>query len=99
MGLEEGLRSGADAAGVALTLNRAGSMLGAFFCEGPVRNFEEARKTDTRLYGRFFWKMLGAGAYLPPSAFETVFVSLAHTEADVAQTVRSAARSLGGLKK
>ncbi|MDE1857592.1 MAG: glutamate-1-semialdehyde 2,1-aminomutase [Thaumarchaeota archaeon] len=92
--LEEGLRSAAEAAGVDVTLSRVGSMLGLFFTAGPVRNFAEAKKTDAKLYGRFFWRMLEEGAYLPPSAFETIFVSLAHTEADIGRTAAAAAKSL-----
>jgi glutamate-1-semialdehyde 2,1-aminomutase len=96
--LEEGLSSGAQSAGVDLTINRVGSMVGAFFCKGPVRNFVEAKKTDPKLYGKFFWQMLEGGSYLPPSAYETMFVSLAHSEDDLNQTAQSAARSLGALK-
>lgn len=96
--LEEGISTGADRSGVGLTLNRVGSMLGVFFCRGPVRDFGDAKRTDVKLYSRFFWKMLNSGIYLPPSAFETIFVSLSHTGADILQTARSARVAFRGLK-
>lgn len=95
--LEEGILEGGSAAGVEVTLNRVGSMLGIFFCGGPVRNFGEAKKTNTALYRRFFWKMLESGVYLPPSAFETTFVSLAHGGADIEDTANKAAAAFRGL--
>lgn len=93
--LEEGLTQGAEKAKVPLSVNRVGSMVGIYFRSGPVRNFQEAKGTDTKAYGRFFWKMIDRGVYLPPSAFETVFVSLAHTRGDIEATVRGAAKAFG----
>jgi glutamate-1-semialdehyde 2,1-aminomutase len=87
---EEGLDDGARRAGVAAHTNRVGSMVGLFFGEGPTTNFEEAKRSDSGAYGRFFWKMLGRGNYLPPSAFETLFVTLSHSIGQVASTVRAA---------
>lgn len=95
--LEEGLVSGAGKAGVPLCVNRAGSMVGAFFSSGPVRNFKEAKGTDTKAHSRFFWEMLNKGVYLPPSAFETIFVSLAHDMGDIEHTVKGATKAFRGL--
>ncbi len=88
--LEEGLAEASAKAGVPFTVNRVGSMVGAFFIDGPVRSFDDARRTDVKAYAKFFWEMLRSGTYLPPSAFETIFVSIAHTVEDVGETVTSA---------
>ncbi len=91
--LEKGIAEGAESVGVGTTINRVGSMLGLFLTDHPVTNFAEAKRADTRMYGKFFWAMLGAGVYLPPSAFETIFVSLAHSEKDLEQTVEAARKA------
>jgi glutamate-1-semialdehyde 2,1-aminomutase len=78
--------------GVALTVNRVGSMLTLFFTAGPVSNLEEAKKSDLGQFRKFFQGMLEAGVSLPPSQFEALFVSRAHTPADLEQTVAAAER-------
>src|SRR3954468_9725585 len=70
-------------------VNRVGSMFTFFFCPGPVRNYEEAKRSDTAAFGRFFHHMLENGVYFPPAQFEAAFVSAAHTPEDIAQTVRA----------
>jgi len=87
--LERGLREEAARAGVALTANRVGSMLGIFFTSRKVTNFEEAKRTDRELYAAFHRSMLAEGVYLPPSPFETIFISTAHSEADVETTIKA----------
>jgi glutamate-1-semialdehyde 2,1-aminomutase len=87
--LEQGLREEAGRAGVALTTNRVGSMLGVFFSGRPITNFEEAKRADRGLYSKFHGSMLDDGVYLPPSAFETLFLSTAHSDADVDATVKA----------
>jgi glutamate-1-semialdehyde 2,1-aminomutase len=91
--LERGLKEEADRAGVAFSTNRRGSMLGIFFSEARVTNFEEAKGSDTHLYATFHRSMLEEGIYLPPSAFETIFLSTAHTAADVDATVRASRKA------
>ena len=59
-------------------------MLGLFFGEGPVRDFADAKRTGHRLYPRFHRAMLESGIYLPPSPFETIFLSTAHAVSDIA---------------
>ena len=93
--LEQGLREGAAKAGVPLTVNRGGSMLTAFFCAGSVRDYASARQADTTSYARFFRAMLARGVYLAPSQFEAAFVSLAHSEADLALAAQAAAEAFG----
>ena len=91
--LEEGLRRGARDAGVTVAINRVGSMITVFFCEGPVVDYASAKKSDTKRFGRFFHAMLERGVYLPPAQFEAAFVSLAHGEAEIDLTVRAAAEA------
>ena len=96
--LERGLVSEARRAGVPLTVNRVGSMLTAFFTPGPVTDYASARKSDTAAFGRFFRSLLEQGVYLPPSQFEAAFVSSAHTEQDIAETVEAAGRAMQKLR-
>jgi len=81
--LQQGLEEGAKAAGVALTVNRVGSMLTAFFTASPVTDYASAKRSDTARYGRFFHAMLDGGVFLAASQFEAAFVSLAHARADL----------------
>jgi len=88
--LVSGVASAAKQAGVAMTHNRVGSMFTWFFTPGPVTDWNSAAKADTEAFGRFFRSMLDAGVYLPPSQFEAAFLSAAHTEEDVQQTIAAA---------
>ena len=72
----------------------AGSLLTLFFCEQPVRNYDDAKKSDTARFGEFFQAMLERGIFLPPSQFEALFVSAAHTDADIDRTIAAARESL-----
>src|SRR5439155_8161551 len=92
--LERGLRAAAAAANVPLTVNRVGSMLTGFFCDGPVTDYASAKRADTKRYARYFHGMLERGVFLAPSQFEAAFVSLAHTDADIAFAARAAAEAL-----
>jgi glutamate-1-semialdehyde 2,1-aminomutase len=96
--LEAGLRRAAQAAGVAHTLHRVGSMMTLFFHPGPIAGWREASQCDTKQYARYFWGMLHRGVYLPCSQFEALFVSAAHTEGDIDQTVAAAEAVLEGLR-
>jgi glutamate-1-semialdehyde 2,1-aminomutase len=96
--LHEGLLEVAAEAGVAVTVNRVGSMITVFFCPGPVVDYATAKASDTAAFGRFFHAMLERGVYLPPAQFEAAFVSLAHTESDIDQTVRAALESFRSLR-
>jgi glutamate-1-semialdehyde 2,1-aminomutase len=92
--LESGLKAAAEKVGVTVTINRVGSMLTAFFTPGPVIDWTTAARADRSRYARFFHAMLARGIYLAPSQFEAAFVSLAHTEADLAEAARAAAEAL-----
>jgi glutamate-1-semialdehyde 2,1-aminomutase len=83
-------RSGAMLAANApagLCVNRVGSMLTFFFQDGPVRNYEDAKKSDTARFGRFFHALLERGIYFPPSQYEALFISAVHTPEELTATV------------
>jgi glutamate-1-semialdehyde 2,1-aminomutase len=92
--LAEGLDRGAMDAGIPHVVQRAGSMLTLFFHEGPVFDYDDARRSDTRRFARFFWEMLARGVYLPCSQFEAAFVSTAHTEDDIDRAIEAAREAL-----
>jgi glutamate-1-semialdehyde 2,1-aminomutase len=81
--LVEGLQKIADDLGVPLTAGWAGSMWGFFFAGKPVRNFSDAKASDSGLFKRFFHAALERGVYLAPSPFEACFMSAAHSDADI----------------
>ncbi|MGV1100948.1 glutamate-1-semialdehyde 2,1-aminomutase [Thiovibrio sp. JS02] len=81
------------------TLNRAGSMMTAFFSPGPVVDFETAMKSDAGKYGQHFRQMLGQGVWLAPSQFEAAFISAAHSEADLALALEKTEWSFKKLAK
>jgi len=90
-----GLTTAAESAGVAACATRVGSMCTLFFQPGPVTDYATAGRSDTKAYAAFFHGMLESGFYLPPSQFETFFVSTAHTEEQIDQTISAAAEVLG----
>ncbi|MEW6574689.1 MAG: aminotransferase class III-fold pyridoxal phosphate-dependent enzyme, partial [Bacillota bacterium] len=90
--LAAGFGKAAAEAGIPVTINRVGSMLTVFFTPGPVQDFASATAADTAKFAEFFREMLKAGVYLPPSQFEALFVSTAHTLTDIDETVAVAAR-------
>jgi glutamate-1-semialdehyde 2,1-aminomutase len=92
--LGDGLAAAAKAAGVPHTVNRLGSMTTLFFTRGPVTDYASAKTADTARFGTFFRRMREKGVFLPPSQFEAMFVSLAHTEEDVDLVIASAKASL-----
>jgi glutamate-1-semialdehyde 2,1-aminomutase len=88
--LAAGLAGAARSAGAEVQVNRVGSMLAVFFTPDPVFDAASARRSDTRRFGRFFHAMLSRGVYLPPSQFEAAFLSTAHSEGDIEQTLLAA---------
>ena len=80
--------------GVPLTANRVGSMFTWFFQPGEVHDWDTAAKSDTQAFGKFHRAMLEQGIYLPPSQYEAMFMSTAHSQADIEQTVAAAANAL-----
>ena len=121
--LEAGLADAAKEAGIAVTINRAGSIMSCFFTDAPlpsgppprlasgdagageskkggkqIRNFTDVQSTDIKRFKKFFALMLEQGIYLAPSAYEAMFVSLAHSKADIEKTIEAAKNSFQKIK-
>jgi len=95
--LVTGLRAEAKRAGVTLTTNRVGSMFTPFFTAEAVTDYASAKKANTAAFGRFFRALLERGVYFPPSQFEAAFISSAHTEDDISETIRAAGAAFRAL--
>ena len=95
--LAEGLRDAAKKASVPVVINRVGSLLSCFFTKQPVRNFEGIKSTDISRFKKFFAEMLKRGIYLAPSAYEAMFVSLAHSKKDIEKTVKACRESFKSI--
>jgi glutamate-1-semialdehyde 2,1-aminomutase len=92
--LVAGILAAAKEAGVALTANRVGSMFTFFFTGEQVTSWETAATCDRAKFGRFHGALLDAGVWLPPSQFEAAFLSIAHTQGDIDDTVAAAREAL-----
>jgi len=95
--LFHGLGDAAAEAGVSGHITQAGTMFGFFFAESPIRSWEEAKQADTERFARFHRAMLERGIYLPPSQFETWFLSTAHGEHEIDVTVAAAREAFASL--
>jgi glutamate-1-semialdehyde 2,1-aminomutase len=91
--LAAGMSRAAAHAGVVTVTNRVGSMLTTFFTDQPVFDWTTANKSNRERYGKFFHAMLDEGVYLAPSQFEAAFISTAHTEEVIDQTIAAAAKA------
>jgi glutamate-1-semialdehyde 2,1-aminomutase len=88
--LEAGLRKSAQEAGVAVQINRVGSMFTVFFSNAPVVDTETALAADTKRFAKFFHEMLGQGIFFPPSQFETTFIGARHSDEILDKTLAAA---------
>ncbi|MBA2173429.1 glutamate-1-semialdehyde 2,1-aminomutase [Halobacillus locisalis] len=88
--LIEGFMAAAEKHNIPLTANRAGSMVGFFFTNEPVTNFETANGSDLEMFTRYFQGMIEEGIYLPPSQFEGLFLSVKHSDEDIEKTIQAA---------
>ena len=95
--LASGLAEAARTSGIPHALTRAGGMMTLFFCPQPPRDWPSARQADTQRFARFFWGLLDRGVYWPCSQFEALFVSAAHTEADIDATIAAAREAFAAL--
>ena len=95
--LEFGLRNACEAAGIPHHVTRVGSMMTLFFHDGAVTNWDTASQCDTERFGRYFWGMMDRGVYLPCSQYEAMFISAAHTQADIDVTIAAAKATLQAL--
>ena len=94
---EKGLRSLMDAKGIPYRFNRTGSMFCLFFTDREIVNVDDVMKQDLGLFKKFFWGCLDKGIYIAPSPYETGFLSLAHTEADLDDTLTVFEEALSGI--
>ncbi|MGB9146801.1 MAG: aspartate aminotransferase family protein, partial [Acidobacteriaceae bacterium] len=96
-GVADGVAEAAAGCGVPLTTNRVGAMFTWFFTSEPVTDFAGAAGSDTQRFAAFHRAMLEAGVWLPPSQFEAAFVSAAHSDEDVRDTVSAARGALAAM--
>lgn len=97
--LEQGLSEIFSKHQVPLTVNRAGSMIGFFLNEGPVTNFKEANRSDLEMFSQLYRELAEQGIFLPPSQFEGMFLSTAHTKEDIEKTLNAFDVALERIKK
>lgn len=97
--LENGLAEAAGKYDIPHTINRAGSMIGFFFTNENVTNYDKAKTSDLSLFAAFYKEMANNGIFLPPSQFEGLFLSTAHTDQDIEKTVDAAERAFAALAK
>lgn len=96
--LTAGLRFSAEQIGIEVSVDRVGSMAGLFFTGSEVKNFEDAKKSDLEMFAAYYRGMLQRGIYLAPSQFEALFVSSAHNNEYIDQTIRAAAEVFAEIK-
>lgn len=92
--LAEGLAAAAAAAKIPHTVARVGSMMTLFFHPDPVTDWDVAARCDTARFARYFWALIERGVYMPCSQYEALFVSAAHSEADIRHTIDAAREAL-----
>ncbi|RPF55461.1 glutamate-1-semialdehyde 2,1-aminomutase [Aquisalibacillus elongatus] len=97
--LIEGYNQAAVEHGVPLQVNRAGSMLGFFFTDQEVINFETAQSSDLEWFAKYYRSMAEQGIFLPPSQFEGVFLSTAHTDEDIEKTIEAVKKAFESYSK
>jgi glutamate-1-semialdehyde 2,1-aminomutase len=96
--LEEGLSKAASDYEIPHTINRAGSMIGFFFTNEPVINYEAAKTSNLEYFASYYRSMANEGIFLPPSQFEGLFLSTAHTDEDIEFTIEAARKAFAALK-
>lgn len=95
--LADGLAAAASAAGIPHQLQRVGSMMTLFFHTGPIDGWEQAALCNTEQFSRYFWGLMDRGVYMPCSQYEALFVSTAHSDEDIEQTIQAAGEVLASL--
>ncbi|RBP93968.1 glutamate-1-semialdehyde 2,1-aminomutase [Cytobacillus firmus] len=96
--LEEGLKAAAEKYDIPHTINRAGSMIGIFFTNEDVINYEKAKTSNLDFFAEYYREMANQGVFLPPSQFEGLFLSTAHTDEDIEKTIQAAEKAFSKLK-
>lgn len=95
--LEQGILRLSENYQIPITVNRAGSMIGLFFNEGPVTNYAQSKASDTDFFAKYYKEMADRGIFLPPSQFEGIFLSKAHTLEDIHHTIQAMDESFAAL--
>ncbi|UFT97948.1 glutamate-1-semialdehyde 2,1-aminomutase [Radiobacillus kanasensis] len=96
--LIEGFQEAAKVHNIPLQVNRAGSMVGIFFNDKPVINYETAKSSNVEFFAAYYREMAEQGIFLPPSQFEGLFLSTAHTDEDIEKTIEAARHAFSKLK-
>lgn len=96
--LEEGLKAAAEKYDIPHTINRAGSMIGIFFTNEDVVNYEKAKTSNLEFFAEYYREMANQGVFLPPSQFEGLFLSTAHTDEDIEKTILAAEKAFSKFK-
>ncbi|MFD1018931.1 glutamate-1-semialdehyde 2,1-aminomutase [Thalassobacillus hwangdonensis] len=96
--LIEGFSQAAEKYDIPFTVNRAGSMVGFFFNDDDVYNFDTASASDLDLFAKYYRGMIQEGVFLPPSQFEGLFLSTAHTDEDIERTIAAAEKVFSEIK-
>jgi glutamate-1-semialdehyde 2,1-aminomutase len=97
--LTAGLSAALGDAGLEVQTPRVLTLAGLFFSATPVRDYDDAKKADVERHARFFHEMLARGVFFAPSAFEAIFPSLAHTDADIDRTIELAAEAATAVSR
>ncbi|WP_338561518.1 glutamate-1-semialdehyde 2,1-aminomutase [Paraclostridium sordellii] len=92
--LEEGLRANVEKLGLNYTVNRAGSLVCIFFAEGPINNYDDVTKCNVPMFNRYFEELLNRGILLAPTQFEAMFLSNAHTDEIIDETIKASYEAL-----
>ena len=92
--LEEGLRANVEKLGLNYTVNRAGSLVCLFFAEGPINNYDDVTKCNVPMFNRYFEELLNRGILLAPTQFEAMFLSNAHTDEIIDETIKASYEAL-----
>lgn len=96
--LIEGYKKASETYNIPIQINRVGSMIGVFFTNKPVVNYETAQTSDLERFSKYYRGMIEEGIFLPPSQFEGLFLSTAHTDEDIDHTVQAVDRVFASLK-
>ncbi|RFA32024.1 glutamate-1-semialdehyde-2,1-aminomutase [Virgibacillus dokdonensis] len=96
--LEEGFKQNAEMTNVALKINRVGSMLSAFFTEQDVVDYETAKSSDMQVFKKYYMSMLDLGILTAPTPYEVMFLSAAHSDEDIEETIKAHYQALSNVK-
>ncbi|MGL5754404.1 MAG: glutamate-1-semialdehyde 2,1-aminomutase [Paraclostridium sp.] len=92
--LEEGLKANVEKLGLNYTVNRAGSLVCLFFAKGPINNYDDVTKCDVPMFNKYFEELLNRGILLAPTQFEAMFLSNAHTDEIIDETIQASYEAL-----